>query len=155
MPDAAVTVAVAQFHATPDVSENLATIERLATTAAAQGARVVICPEASMFAFGASAADIAIAARDSGGAFESAIHALAGRLSIVLVVGLYAPGTARLAQNTFIVAGADGRPLAGTRSSISTMPSTIESPTRTNGRPCATTLRNSAFSTWAGCGSGC
>jgi predicted amidohydrolase len=111
MPQAAVTVAVVQFEALADVPSNLATIERLSAQAAAQGATVALFPEASMYAFNASAEEIAEAARKSGRYFETEVQAIAERHGITLVVGLYSPGSGRLARNTFIVAGADGREL--------------------------------------------
>lgn len=110
-PQSTVTVAVVQFEALADVQANLATIDRLVAAAAAQGATVAVLPEASMYAFNASADEIADAARRSAAGFEAEIRALAERYGITLAVGLYSPGSGRLARNTFIVAGADGRSL--------------------------------------------
>lgn len=104
----AVGVAVAQFAAVADVSANLATIARLAEEAAGKGAEVVVFPEASMFAFTASAEELAATARRAGRQFESEVQAIARRVGITLVVGMYSDGGERLSRNTFIVAGANG-----------------------------------------------
>lgn len=109
--DASVTVAAAQFAAIGDVTANLATIERLAASAAAQGARLAVFPEASMYDFTASASDLAMVARRDGRRFEAEVHAIAKRHNITLVVGMYSEGSGALSRNTFIVAGADGRSL--------------------------------------------
>lgn len=106
-----VPVAVAQFASVADVSANLATIARLAELAAARGAAIVVFPEAAMYAFASPAATLAEVARRDGRRFEEAIQALAQRLGLVLVVGIYSDGGATLSRNTFIVAGPDGKPL--------------------------------------------
>jgi predicted amidohydrolase len=107
----AVSVAVAQFAAVADVAANLATIARLAEEAAGKGAEVAVFPEASMFAFTASAEELAATARRAGRQFESEILAIARRVGITLVVGMYSDGGERLSRNTFIVAGANGAQL--------------------------------------------
>lgn len=104
----AVSVAVAQFAAVADVSANLRTIERLAATARAGGADIAVFPEASMYDFTAPAAELAAVARREGEGFEQAIRAVARRVGIILVVGMYSDGGEPLSRNTFIVAGADG-----------------------------------------------
>lgn len=108
---ATVTVAAAQFAGIADVTVNLATIEKLAASAAAQGAKLAVFPEASMYDFTASAADLAMIARRDGRRFEAEIHAIAKRHGIILVVGMYSEGSGELSRNTFIVAGADGSSL--------------------------------------------
>lgn len=106
-----VSVAVAQFAAIADVEANLASIARLAETAANRGAQVVVLPEASMYAFASPAEELADVARREGRRFSDAIHALALRLGVVLVAGMYEDGGRDLSKNTFIVAGADGSAL--------------------------------------------
>jgi predicted amidohydrolase len=108
---ATVTVAAGQFAAIADVSANLAAIERLTAAAASQGASVAVFPEASMYAFNASAGELADVARREARRFEAAIHALAVRHRMTLAVGMYCQGSGPLARNTFIVAGSDGRTL--------------------------------------------
>lgn len=107
----AVTVAVAQFAAGDDVSANLAAVERLAAAAARQGATLAVFPEASMYAFNASAADLAEAARREGRRFEAEIGAIAMLHGVTIVIGLYSEGRGALARNTFIVVGAGGQSL--------------------------------------------
>lgn len=104
----AVSVAVAQFAAIADVSANLETIERLAEAARAQGAAIAVFPEASMYAFTASAEELAAVARRDGTRFENAIRGIAQRAGLTLVIGMYSDGGGPLSRNTFIVAGADG-----------------------------------------------
>lgn len=106
-----VPVAVAQFASVADVSANLATIGRLAELAAARGAAIVVFPEAAMYAFASPAQTLAEVARRDGRRFEEAIHALAQRLGLVLVVGMYSDGGEALSRNTVIIAGPDGKPL--------------------------------------------
>jgi len=106
-----VSVAVAQFAAIADVEANLASIARLAETAANRGAQVVVLPEASMYAFASPAEELADVARREGRRFSDAIHALALHLGVVLVAGMYEDGGRDLSKNTFIVAGADGSAL--------------------------------------------
>lgn len=107
--DAVVRVAVAQMAGIADVSANLAVIERLVSSAAGRGAVVVVCPEASMYAFTASATELAEVARRDGHRFEAGIQDLARRFGLTLVVGMYGEGSSQLSRNTFIVAGPDGR----------------------------------------------
>lgn len=111
LPDAAVTVAVAQFAGTADVAANLAGIERLAAEAVAGGAAVVVFPEAAMYDFTAPASRIAEVARSDGHRFEADIHAIARRHGIAIVAGMYSDGGGALARNTLIVAGAGGESL--------------------------------------------
>lgn len=107
--DLAVTVAAAQFAGVADMSANLAAIDRLAASAAERGARVVVYPEASMYAFTASATEIAEVARRDGHRFEAEIRDIARRHQLTLAVGMYSKGSGHLARNTFIVVGDDGR----------------------------------------------
>ncbi|QCI66322.1 nitrilase-related carbon-nitrogen hydrolase [Phreatobacter stygius] len=111
LPDAAVTVAVAQFAGTADVSANLAGIERLAGAAAARGAAIAVFPEASMYDFTAPAARIAEIARSDGGRFEAEVHAIARRHGIAIVAGTYGDSGGPLARNSLIVADAKGESL--------------------------------------------
>lgn len=111
LPASPVSVAAVQFAAVPDVSANLAAIERLAEGAALRGATVAVFPEASMYAFSAPAQELLTVAKRDGRRFEEAIHALARRLGLVLVVGMYSDGGEALSHNTFIVAGTNGASL--------------------------------------------
>lgn len=111
LPDAALTVAVAQFTGTADVAANLAGIERLAAEAVAGGAAIAVFPEAAMYDFTAPASRIAEVARSDGSRFEAEIHAIARRHGIAIVAGMYSDGGGPLARNTLIVAGAGGERL--------------------------------------------
>lgn len=81
-------LAACQFSATPDPASNLGLIRGQAAEAAAQGATVVVCPEASMVPFGS---DLAAAAEPLDGAFADGVRALAQQLGVLLVVGMFTP----------------------------------------------------------------
>ncbi|MXQ10482.1 hydrolase [Microvirga makkahensis] len=102
------TVAVAQLAGTKDVAFNLQAMERLSARAAAEGAAIVVFPEAVMYDFTASAEEIADAAHQHADAFEAGVKALAGRLGIAVVAGMYGRGEGSLARNVMIASGPDG-----------------------------------------------
>ena len=56
-----------------------------------------------MYAFNASAVELAMIAQREGRHFEAEIHALAKRYNITLVVGMYSEGSGELSRNTFII----------------------------------------------------
>ncbi|MGA0598666.1 carbon-nitrogen hydrolase family protein [Enterovirga sp. CN4-39] len=106
------TIAVAQFAGVTDVNANLATIERLAMQAARLGAGLMVCPEAAMFSFSASGAELAQVAERAGSFFEAEVCGIASRTGLTIVAGMYTKGPAELSRNTFIVASAGGEILA-------------------------------------------
>ncbi|HEY3407335.1 MAG TPA: nitrilase-related carbon-nitrogen hydrolase, partial [Propionicimonas sp.] len=75
-------VALVQLTSGHDVEANLAKIVATASSAAAQGAELLVYPEATMFAFGASLTDIA---QPIDGAFGTAVHGLAEELGVTIV----------------------------------------------------------------------
>lgn len=99
-------VAVAQMTSTADPSANLAEVERLATAAAARGARLVVLPEATMRAFGHPLHEIA---EPIDGAWGSAVRDLARRLDVTIVVGMFTPADDARVANTLLAASPDGR----------------------------------------------
>lgn len=100
--------AVAQFHAVPDVEKNLRRIEELAGDAAAQGAEVVVFPEAAMYAWDVTAADLAEAAGEAG-AFTEGLAGVATAAGVTLIVGMFAPAPGgRPPYNRMVVVGPDG-----------------------------------------------
>ena len=100
---APVTVTLVQMRATRDVDENLTVIEREAREAAADGCRIVAFPEASMVNFGPNLEDYA---QPLDGPFASRLADLARELGIVIVVGMFTPGSdpAKVC-NTVLVTG--------------------------------------------------
>ncbi|MCU1407259.1 MAG: Nitrilase/cyanide hydratase and apolipoprotein N-acyltransferase [Glaciihabitans sp.] len=98
-------LALAQVVSESDPTANLAIIEDYAGRAAADGAEVVVFPEAMMRAFGNTLADIA---EPLDGPWASAVRAIAGRLGITIIAGMFTPGTDGRVLNTLLVAGPGG-----------------------------------------------
>jgi deaminated glutathione amidase len=97
-------VALVQLSSGHDVGANLAKIVATARSAAAEGAELVIYPEAAMFAFGAPLARIA---EPLDGPFAAAVKALAAELGVTIVVGMFTPADGDRVRNTLLVAGPD------------------------------------------------
>jgi len=102
-------IALAQIWSSRDPARNLREVERAAEEAAAEGAELVVFPEAAMTAFGS---DLAAAAEPLDGPWASAVRDLAGRLRVTIVVGMFTPGRAGKVRNTLLVAGPTGEQLA-------------------------------------------
>ncbi len=98
-------VALVQLTSGHDVEANLARIAATARSAAAQGAELLVYPEAAMFAFGASLAEIA---EPIDGPFATAVLGLAGELGVTIIVGMFTPADDGRVFNTLLVAGPDG-----------------------------------------------
>jgi predicted amidohydrolase len=88
MPDAAPSIAVAQFAPVADSAANLATIGGLARTAVARGAQLVVFPEYSSFFVKDLSQRFVDGAEPLDGAFIMGVRALATELDVHLVVGL-------------------------------------------------------------------
>lgn len=84
-------IALAQIISGRDTAENLALLEEYAGRAASGGADLVVFPEASMRAFGHSLTDIA---EPLTGPWASALRDLANSLGVVIVAGMFTPGSA-------------------------------------------------------------
>lgn len=117
-----VQVGVLQFAATLDAAENLATITSLATQAVAaigstRGGIVLVAPEAAMCDFGPSSFELPSVAQGVDGPFVTGLAALAQRLQVTLVAGMFelAASESRRVYNTLVVVGPDGRLLASYR----------------------------------------
>lgn len=82
-------IAVAQISSTESKTDNLVTISKYTAKAAAQGARMVIFPEASMQAFGTGRLDKA--AEDLDQQFVSRLIELSTAKDIAIVAGLFRP----------------------------------------------------------------
>lgn len=106
-------VAVGQMAAGRDVDANLERIAGLTARAAARGARLIVFPEGSMFAWDASGPDIARAATEQSEAFRKSLGELAAQHRIAVVVGAYVPGSGKRARNRMVVFTADGVERAG------------------------------------------
>ena len=97
-------VALAQISSVHDVEANLATISATARAAAAQGAELVVFPEAAMYGFGAPLAGIA---QPLDGPFATSVQALARELGITIVAGMFTPADGGRVYNTLLAAGPD------------------------------------------------
>lgn len=98
-------VALAQLISGRDVAQNLELVRSWTERAAAQGAELIVFPEATMRAFGHRLTDIA---EPLDGPFATAVQQLAGRCDITIAVGIFTPGEQRRVRNTLLVAGPQG-----------------------------------------------
>jgi len=101
-----VKIALAQIITGRDVAENLTVVEEYARRAKDGGAGMVVFPEATMRAFGNSLLDIA---EPVDGPWASRVRAIADELGIVIVAGMFTPGSSSSGQakvrNTLLVTG--------------------------------------------------
>lgn len=104
--DPGFAIAVAQFAPGDDRAANLAEIERLAALAVARGARLVVFPEYSSYFTPTPDETWLDAAEPVGGAFTTALAALADRLGAHLVAGMIErlEGERRVANSVVAVA---------------------------------------------------
>lgn len=96
-------VALAQIISGRDLAANMSILEREARRAKAGGADMVVFPEATMRAFGNSLTDIA---EPLDGPWASRVRSVASSLGIVVVAGMFTPGSPASADGS-------GRPAAG------------------------------------------
>lgn len=106
-------VAVAQTSPGIDFEQNLATIRRWCTDAAARGARLIVFPEEAMLL-----ADDAIKPRlpeiltEAWPEFEARLSALAAELNLAIIAGGYEPNGGSAPFNTILAFDATGGELA-------------------------------------------
>lgn len=103
--------AVAQFASVDDAQANIDTIRTLARQAQAQGARMVVFPEAASFAFESSAETLSRIARDEAAGFRAALSEIARDLDIHIVAGMYAEGEGELSRNCLVAVDPQGETL--------------------------------------------
>ena len=104
--------AVGQFTSVADVRANVHTIEALAQEAADSRAGLIVFPEAAMYDWQASGADLAAVADSHGQYFEEELSRIAAAYKITIVAGAFVSDGARKPLNRLIAVGADGQ-LAG------------------------------------------
>jgi predicted amidohydrolase len=97
-------VALAQISSGHDTEANLATIRAAARTCAAQGAELIVFPEAAMYAFGAPLAGIA---EPLDGPFATSVQLLARELGVTIVAGMFTPSADGRVFNTLVAASPD------------------------------------------------
>lgn len=99
-------IAAAQLTSTPDLDHNLALVEQASADAAAQGARIVACPEGTMAPF---TERLDTLAEPLDGPFADGVRAIAERHDITVVVGMFTPGDEvdgrRRVRNTLLLTG--------------------------------------------------
>lgn len=97
-----ITVAAAQFSATEDVTENLATAVAVIGKAAREGVQVLALPEAAMCSFTRPLAPIA---ETVNGAFADGIRLAAIDAKITVAVGMFEPADDDRVYNTTLIVG--------------------------------------------------
>ena len=101
-------IAVCQFAAVSDNAANIAHISELTAQSAAQGARLVVFPEASSYAFSSTGEELARAAREDKGGFQDAMCRIAREHGMEMVVGMYQDSGQPLSDNVMLHVRADG-----------------------------------------------
>lgn len=99
-------IAAAQILSGRDPQDNLRLVREKVTEAAAQGARLVVFPEATMRAFGAGRLDEIAEPLD--GPWATAVAEIAREYGLVVVVGMFTPGDGGRVRNTLLVTGPAG-----------------------------------------------
>ena len=99
-------IAIAQISSGSDPDENLVTVSEQTAAAAAQGADLVVFPEATMCRFGVPLGPIA---QPLDGPWATAVGKLAAEHQIAVVAGMFTPGDADRVRNTLVIAGPDGQ----------------------------------------------
>ncbi|TKV28589.1 carbon-nitrogen hydrolase family protein [Arthrobacter sp. NamB2] len=95
-------VAIAQMTSGSDPSENLEQVERLTREASAGGADLVVFPEATMCAFGN---DLSAVVEPLDGPWASRVREIAVGSGIVIVAGMFTPGSEGRVRNTLLAVG--------------------------------------------------
>lgn len=136
----AVGVAVAQFAPGADRAHNFAELRKLAITAAARGAEIIVFPEYSSFFEPKLGPSFVAAAEPLDGQFVCALSALAAELEIHIVAGMLESSTDPTRfSNTLVAVGPTGQLVAtyrklhlydafGDRESDWVMPGTVTAP---------------------------
>ena len=100
-------IAAAQILSGRDPQDNLRQIRERVAEAAAQGARIVVFPEATMRAFGAGRLDEIAEPLD--GPWATSVAEVAREHGVVVVVGMFTPARGGRVHNTLLVTGPAGR----------------------------------------------
>ncbi|TWP50298.1 carbon-nitrogen hydrolase family protein [Lentzea tibetensis] len=96
-------IAVCQISSTTSPAENLDQVRSSVARAAAEGARVVLFPEATMCRFGVPLGPVA---EPLDGPWASAVRATAREHGVVVIAGMFTPSGDRV-TNTLLVTGED------------------------------------------------
>jgi predicted amidohydrolase len=99
-----VRVALSQITSTPSPAANLELVAEQVKAAAADGASVVLFPEATMACFGTSLGPLA---EPVDGPWASSVHALAVEHDVTVVAGMFTPAPDGRVFNTLLATGRD------------------------------------------------
>ena len=99
-------IAAAQILTGRDPQDNLRLVRESVAEAAAQGARIVVFPEATMRAFGAGRLDEIAEPLD--GPWATSVAESAREHGVLVVVGMFTPGQGGRVRNTLLVTGPAG-----------------------------------------------
>jgi len=97
-------VALSQITSSPSPSANLELVASQVKAAAADGASVVVFPEATMACFGTSLASLA---EPLDGPWASAVRAIATEHGVLVVAGMFTPSPDGRVFNTLLATGPD------------------------------------------------
>lgn len=97
-------VALSQITSTPSPAANLELVAEQVKAAAADGASVVLFPEATMACFGTSLGPLA---EPVDGPWASSVHALAVEHDVTVVAGMFTPSPDGRVFNTLLATGRD------------------------------------------------
>ncbi|MET4579687.1 carbon-nitrogen hydrolase family protein [Ottowia thiooxydans] len=101
-------VSISQFKSTPDIAANLKKAVDHIGLAAAEGARVIAFPEASMVAFESSRQELHTHAENSAAWFVEGIAKSAVAHGIDVLIGIYEPSGEPRSSNVFVHVNAKG-----------------------------------------------
>ncbi|MFP3398009.1 carbon-nitrogen hydrolase family protein [Brevibacterium sp. H602] len=97
-------VAISQFAASPTIAENTAHIVADAHRAAAEGATLLVCPEAAMIRLPDKHESLVGRVEDPDGSFGSALAKASSETGVTIVAGAFTPGDETKVKNTLFVA---------------------------------------------------
>ncbi|APU18308.1 carbon-nitrogen hydrolase family protein [Actinoalloteichus sp. GBA129-24] len=95
-------IALSQLTADTDPKVNLGSVRAAVTEAAAQGARVVLFPEATMARFGIPLGPVA---EPLDGPWATEVRAIANTAGVVVIAGMFVPADDGRVRNTLLVTG--------------------------------------------------
>ncbi|QLH21301.1 carbon-nitrogen hydrolase family protein [Streptomyces sp. Rer75] len=95
-------IALSQITTGPDPKENLATLREQALRAAADGARIVVFPEAAMACFGTKLGPLA---EPLDGPWATEVRRIARDAGLVVVAGMFTPAPDGRVTNTLLATG--------------------------------------------------
>ncbi|MFI5609778.1 carbon-nitrogen hydrolase family protein [Amycolatopsis sp. NPDC051903] len=95
-------IALCQLNSGDDAEENLKLVRAGVEAAAADGARIVVFPEATMARFGRPLAPVA---QPLDGPWASAVSAIADEHGVLVVAGMFTPADDGRVRNTLLITG--------------------------------------------------